>query len=75
MKTLAKSPAVQRLLAAKAASPALDQAPSHKATTTLTNQMAATPSANLPDSSNLTEFEMLAQAAKLLPADVWENID
>ena len=76
LKTLAKSPSVQRLLAAETAAPeAPNKAPSPTATTTLTNQMAATPPANLPDTSNLSEYELLAQAAKLLPANVWENID
>ena len=38
---------------------------------TLTNALAATPAAEVPDMSKMSEYELLREAAKLIPSETW----
>jgi len=40
---------------------------------TLTNALAATPAAEVPDMSKMSEYELLREAAKLIPSDTWTD--
>ena len=41
---------------------------------TLTNALAATPAAEVPDTSRLSEYELLREAAKLIPQGAFDDI-
>jgi hypothetical protein len=79
LKSLSKNEAVRRLLGFQgepvdtksAAVPATSNPGGQSKPQTLTNALAATPAAEVPDMSKMSEYELLREAAKLIPADTW----
>lgn len=79
LKSLSSNTAVRKLLGLQdVAEPKKEQAvPQSQSnpgnnTSTLTNALAATPASDVPDTSGMTEFELLRNAAKLIPDTVWD---
>ena len=81
LKSLSKNEAVRRLLGLQDA-PEKTKSPVVPATSnpgeqskpqTLTNALAATPAAEVPDMSKMSEYELLREAAKLIPSDTWTD--
>ena len=79
LKSLSKNEAVRRLLGFQgepvdpksAVVPATSNPGEQSKPQTLTNALAATPAAEVPDMSKMSEYELLREAAKLIPADTW----
>jgi hypothetical protein len=81
LKSLSQNEAVRRLLGLQDA-PEKTKSPVVEATSnpgeqskpqTLTNALAATPAAEVPDMSKMSEYELLREAAKLIPSDTWTD--
>ncbi len=81
LKSLSRNAAVQKLLGlqeatGKTKSPAVEaKSPSGEKSepNTLTNALAATPAAEVPDMTKMSEYELLREAAKLIPSDTWTD--
>ena len=81
LKSLSKNEAVQRLLgfqgepvdSKSAVVPATSNPGEQSKPQTLTNALAATPAAEVPDMSKMSEYELLREAAKLIPSDTWTD--
>jgi len=81
LKSLSKNEAVRRLLgfqgepveSKSAVVPATSNPGEQSKPQTLTNALAATPAAEVPDMSKMSEYELLREAAKLIPSDTWTD--
>jgi hypothetical protein len=81
LKSLSQNEAVRRLLGLQdapektksAVVPATSNPGEQSKPQTLTNALAATPAAEVPDMSKMSEYELLREAAKLIPSDTWTD--
>ena len=81
LKSLSSNKAVRRLLgfqgepveSKSAVVPATSNPGEQSKPQTLTNALAATPAAEVPDMSKMSEYELLREAAKLIPSDTWTD--
>ena len=79
LKSLSKNEAVRQLLgfqgepvdSKSTVVPATSNPGEQSKPQTLTNALAATPAAEVPDMSKMSEYELLREAAKLIPSDTW----